>query len=113
MERTVEQRYSVKFIFKLGKSASETFELLKQAYGDDDLSRTRDFEWPGARRITASDSRLPLEPMLRWPPDFFLLPRKKSELKGHRFDSIKAVQAATTKVLNSIPETNFQRAFDE
>jgi hypothetical protein len=37
----------------------------------------------------------------------------KRELKGHRFDSIEAVQAATTKALNSIPETDFQRAFDE
>ena len=37
----------------------------------------------------------------------------KKELKGHRFDSIEAVQAATTKALNSIPETDFQRAFDD
>ena len=37
----------------------------------------------------------------------------KRELKGHRFDSIEAVQAATTKALNSIPETDFQRAVDE
>ena len=37
----------------------------------------------------------------------------KRELKGHRFDSIEAVQVATTKALNSIPETDFQQAFDE
>jgi hypothetical protein len=37
----------------------------------------------------------------------------KRELKGHRFDSIKTVQAATTKALHSIPETDFQRDFDE
>ena len=37
----------------------------------------------------------------------------KRELKGHRFDSIEVVQAATTKTLKSIPETDFQRAFDE
>ena len=37
----------------------------------------------------------------------------KRELKGHRFDYIEAVQAATTKALNSIPETDFQRTFDE
>lgn len=30
---------------KLGKTASETVELLKQAYGDDALSRTTVFEW--------------------------------------------------------------------
>ena len=32
---------------------------------------------------------------------------------GHRFSSNEAVQAATTKALNSILETDFQRAFDE
>ena len=40
-----QQRYVVKFCFKLGKSASEKFELIIQAYGDDALSRTIDFEW--------------------------------------------------------------------
>ena len=35
----------VKFCIKLGKSASETLELINQAYGDDALSRTRVFEW--------------------------------------------------------------------
>jgi hypothetical protein len=44
MERTVEQRYAVKFCCKLGKSALKTFELIKQAYEDDALSRTRVFE---------------------------------------------------------------------
>ena len=37
----------------------------------------------------------------------------KKKLKGHRFDSIKAVQAATAKDLNSIPEADFQEAFNE
>ena len=37
----------------------------------------------------------------------------KWELKGPRFDSIETIQAAMTKALNSIPETDFQWAFDE
>jgi hypothetical protein len=37
----------------------------------------------------------------------------KKEVKGHQFDSIEAVQAATTQALNSIPEIVSQRAFDE
>ena len=45
MERIEEQRVCVKFCFKLGKSSSETFELLQQAFGDDVLSRTTCFEW--------------------------------------------------------------------
>ena len=47
------------------------------------------------------------------PPDFFLFPQMKRALKGHQLDSIEAVQAATTKALNSIPEIDFQRTFDE
>ena len=42
-----------------------------------------------------------------------LISEIKRELNGHRFDSIEAVQAATTKALNNIPETDFQWAFAE
>lgn len=45
MEGIEEQRVCVKFCFKLGKSSSETFELLQQAFGDNVLSRTTCFEW--------------------------------------------------------------------
>ncbi|KAG8253574.1 mitogen-activated protein kinase binding protein 1 [Homalodisca vitripennis] len=38
---------------------------------------------------------------------------ESKEFKGYQFDSIKAVLEATTKVLNSIPETDFQRTFDK
>ena len=34
-----QQRCAVKFCFKLGKSASETFELIKQAYGNDEATQ--------------------------------------------------------------------------
>jgi len=41
----VEQRVNVKFCVKLGKSATETYDLLKKVYGDECLSRTQVFEW--------------------------------------------------------------------
>jgi hypothetical protein len=41
----MEQRANIKFCFKTGKTATETFQLIKQAYGDNALSRTRVFEW--------------------------------------------------------------------
>jgi [histone H3]-lysine36 N-dimethyltransferase SETMAR len=47
------------------------------------------------------------------PPDFFLFPRVKRVLKGHRYGTIQEVQDATTEVLNSIPEEDFAKAFDE
>jgi hypothetical protein len=41
----MEQRASIKFCFKAGKSAIETFQLINQAYGDNTFSPTPGFEW--------------------------------------------------------------------
>lgn len=41
----IEQRYSIKFCVKLNKTATETFQLIQEAYGLDALSRTQVFEW--------------------------------------------------------------------
>lgn len=41
----VEQRVNIKFLTKLGKSATETYNLLAEVYGDQCLSRTQVFEW--------------------------------------------------------------------
>ncbi|UYV64790.1 hypothetical protein LAZ67_3001980 [Cordylochernes scorpioides] len=40
-----EKRICIKFCFKLKKSATETYELIKEAFGDAALSRSRTFEW--------------------------------------------------------------------
>ncbi|UYV69369.1 hypothetical protein LAZ67_6003342, partial [Cordylochernes scorpioides] len=40
-----EQRICIKFCFKLKKSSTETYELIKKAFGDAALSRPRTFEW--------------------------------------------------------------------
>ncbi|UYV84749.1 hypothetical protein LAZ67_X003306 [Cordylochernes scorpioides] len=40
-----EQIIFIKFCFKLKKSATETHELIKEAFGDAALSRSRTFEW--------------------------------------------------------------------
>ena len=39
------ERVNVKFCVKLGKSATETYDLLKKVYDDECLSRTQVFEW--------------------------------------------------------------------
>jgi len=41
----VEQRVDMKYYVKLGKSATETYDLLKKVYGDESLSCTQVFEW--------------------------------------------------------------------
>jgi hypothetical protein len=40
-----EQRENIKFCQKLGKSASETFQMIKQAYGEEALGRNVVFKW--------------------------------------------------------------------
>ena len=42
---SVEQRTNIKFCVKLGKMATETFNMLLEVYGDSCMSRTRVFEW--------------------------------------------------------------------
>jgi len=44
MAEVDEQRVCIKFCVRLGKTGSETFEMLKQAFGDSCMSRSRTFE---------------------------------------------------------------------
>ena len=41
VKMSFEQRANIKFCFKIGKTFTETFQLMKQVYGDDCLSRSR------------------------------------------------------------------------
>jgi len=45
MKDLEEQHVCVKFCFKLGKTATETWKMLQQAFGDECMSRTQCFEW--------------------------------------------------------------------
>jgi len=45
MKDLEEQRVCVKFCFKLGKTATEMWKMLQQAFGDECMSRTQCFEW--------------------------------------------------------------------
>ena len=42
---SIEQRANIKFCFKLGKTFTETFQLMSQVYGNDCLSRGRIHDW--------------------------------------------------------------------
>ena len=39
------QRICIKFCFKLGKTASETHRMLKEAFGDNAVAQTQTYEW--------------------------------------------------------------------
>lgn len=43
--KRLEQRINIKLCVKLGKSASETLQLLRQAYGAAAMKKTSVFEW--------------------------------------------------------------------
>jgi len=45
MSESTEQRTCIKFCFKIGKTATETYQLLQQAYGEDAMGRAQVFDW--------------------------------------------------------------------
>ena len=44
-EGTLEERYAMKFCFKLGKNATETYGMLQTAFGASCMNRTSVFKW--------------------------------------------------------------------
>ena len=44
-EDTLEERYAIKFCFKLGKNATETYGMLQTAFGASCINRASVFEW--------------------------------------------------------------------
>jgi hypothetical protein len=45
MDGTTEQRVSIKFYVKLGKSATKPLEMLREAFGEHSSRQTAVFEW--------------------------------------------------------------------
>ena len=58
---TLEERYAIKFCFKLGKNATETYEMLQAAFGASCMNRASVFEWQkrfkGGRESVRDDER--------------------------------------------------------
>ena len=52
---SVEQRITLKFLVRLGKTPTEALKLLQEVYGDDTMSRTRVFDW--LRRFKREERR--------------------------------------------------------
>jgi hypothetical protein len=47
------------------------------------------------------------------PCDFFLFPKMKLTLKGCRFDATEEIQAESQRVLDTVTEKDFQKAFQK
>ena len=60
-EDTLEERYAIKFCFKLGKNATETYGMLQTAFGASCMNRASVFEWhkrfKGGRESVRADER--------------------------------------------------------
>ena len=56
-----EQRACIKFFFKLGKTATESYEMLKTAFGEQAMGRSQTFQWfsrfKAGRTSTDDDER--------------------------------------------------------
>ena len=44
-EDTLEERYAIKFCFKIGKNATETYGMLQNTFGQSCKNRASVFEW--------------------------------------------------------------------
>ena len=44
-QNTLEERYAIKFCFKLGKNATKTYGILQTAFGVSCMNRTSVFKW--------------------------------------------------------------------
>ena len=44
-EDTLEERYAIKFCFKIGKNAAETYGMLQTAFGASCMNQAPVFEW--------------------------------------------------------------------
>jgi len=55
MERSLEQRYAIKFCVRLGKNATETYHMLQEAFKEDCISRSQSGRWHKALKEGRED----------------------------------------------------------
>jgi hypothetical protein len=65
-----------------------------------------------AKKLIMKLDHPPCSPDLA-PCDFWLFPKLKTALKGHRFSCIADIQGYATTILQSIPEEEFQKYFEQ
>lgn len=124
-KNTMEQRSNMKFCFTLGKTRTETFELMTKFCGDDCLSHTHGFQWYNGFQdshdvlrddwiqncccecLTKKQTCVLQYPSYSRdlsPCDYFLFPKLKLIIKGTFHDNIKQVQEAMTRPIEAIPK---------
>ena len=79
-EDSLEERYAIKFSFKLGKNSTETYGIRQTA----------------------------LRPCSLW-----LFPELKEKLRGCRYETIKEMKEAATKVIDTQTQEDFHGSFQK
>jgi len=91
----MEQRVVIKFNAKLDKSASETFRLMQQVYGNQCLGRTAVFEWHKRfleGRETLEDDKKSGRPILVRTPE--MIEKVRNFVANDRNASLKMIEEA-------------------
>lgn len=105
----MEQRANIKFCFKLGKSGAETYETLKNVYGDECMSRAQVFRWFGrfrdGREDLADDDRAPPPKTTRNAEN---IEKVKAILRSDRCVSARLIEEET-----GIPKSTVYRILTE
>jgi len=67
-----EQRTCIKFCFELGKTATECYEMLKTAFGEQAMGRSQTFQWVSrfnAGRTSTDDDERSVRPVSSSTPE--------------------------------------------
>ena len=97
-EDTLEERYSIKFCFKLGKNnATETYGMLQTAFGSSYMNRASVFEWhkrfKEARESVRDDVRCGRS-------NFWLFPKHR----GRRYKTTEEMKEALKKIIDTLTQ---------
>jgi hypothetical protein len=87
MDGKIQQRICIKFCVKLGKSTTETLEMLREAFGEQSLSRTAIIDWNlrfKAGRVSAEDDKLSGRPSISTTTENVEKIRELVNEEGHR-----------------------------
>ena len=136
-EDTLEERYAIKFCFKLGKNATETYGMLQTAFGASCMNWASAFEWhkrfKEGRESVRDDETCgrskevntpeligqrvigiktvpppPYSPDLA-PCDFWLF----RKLRGCRYETMEEMKEAVMKVIDTLTQEDFHGAFQK
>ena len=123
-EGTLEERYAIKFSFKLEKNVTETYGMLQTAFGASCMNRAsvfklyKRFNAPVHNSILVTDhlTKMGIKtvPQPRYSPDlapcdFWLFPK----LRGCRYETIEEMKEAVTKVIDTLTQEDFHGAFQK